>query len=286
MPVYNEGKYVRYSLESLLRQTVKPELIAVGDNQSTDNSAGVAREVLARGGDVRGLVVTVKRYPELGKLNVNHVYYSLNRTLDHEFGLRSFDYVATIEADTVLEAGYFEKVAKAFERDPRLCVTAGRLEPLGILEDSFPLGLGGIIPWGSNRVYRAECWAELNELIDIRYLPAWDTDHAVLALLLGYRVYYTPVARAYHLKPVTAFRGFYKGVADAVHGLPAWWAVFKAAQRGDMSYLRGYLTTLTRVNRYRGNGLLNQLRLVYRAASVRAFISNLRKHLGLRVWLH
>ncbi|MEM1510011.1 MAG: glycosyltransferase family A protein [Sulfolobales archaeon] len=282
MPVYNEEKYIKHSLMSLLRQTIKPELIIVGDNESADNSARIARRILNRDENIEGLVVTIKRYPELGKLNINHVYYFINKILDLMYGLEQFDYIATIEADTVLETEYFKKVLKTFEKDPKLCITAGKLEPLGILKDSFPFGLKGIVLWGSNRVYRACCWTRLNELVDIRCLPAWDTDHVILALLLGYHVYYTPVAKSYHIKLVTPIRGFHKGWVDAAHGLPAWWAMFKTLQKRNIDYFRGYLSTLASVRGCRDEEFLYQLRLVYKVASTRAFIAYLMKRLGFK----
>lgn len=77
--------------------------------------------------------------------------------------------------------------------------------------------------------------------ISIRYLPTWDTDHVILALILGYRVYSVEKALSYALRPINPFRGEGKGTTDYLHGLPLWWVIYKTMTNTDPMYLAGYL---------------------------------------------
>ena len=258
-PVYNEADTLPIMLRGLLRQTIKPSKVLIGDNESVDGSPEVARSVLE--GRVRYRVVRVRRDPRIGKWNINNVYWLLSRVLDAEEG-EPYDYVATIEADVLLEPRYFEKLIKYFERDPKLCVTGGRLEPLGLMKDPFPLRRVSVMLWGSNRLYRAECWNQINREVDLRKLPAWDTDHVLIALLKGWHVYQAPSAKSVAMRFTRLFKGAAKGVMDALHGLPLWWAIYKAVEYADPGYLTGYVASrLTK-----SGGLRELQELYYRAA--------------------
>lgn len=265
MPAYNEERYISIALKSLLYQTLRPSVILIGDNEATDNTPKKAYEIL-RDSDVEFRVIRVKRYPELGKLNINNVYYVLTRVLKCIYG-NDVDYVATIEADTALEGRYFEKIVKIFEKDEKLCITGGLLYPLGLIRDPFPLTRVSVNLWGANRVYRANCWLQLNEIVDLRMLPAWDTDHVLLALLLGYHVYPVPHARSITLRSVNPFRGRAKGWVDAMHGLPIWWALYKTVEYRDINYLRGYVESLVKVPYNNVNPYLFKIKEIYRSAS-------------------
>ncbi|ADY01274.1 glycosyl transferase, family 2 [Vulcanisaeta moutnovskia 768-28] len=238
MPAFNEEKFIGKSLGSIISQSVRPYLVIVCDNGSTDNTPSIARKVLSKSG-IDYSIVNVRRHPEFGKFNINVVY--------HRCALESLrevsDFVATIEADTILKHDYFEKVIRALNNDEGLGIASGRIIAFSgyeIVVDSFPLPGSYVGLPGSARVYRYGCWRELNTKFGMLRLPAWDTDHVALAVALGWRVAKIHDAIAY-TRPDRPFRGFYRGVVDAMHGLPYWWATYKAFTKRDPNYLIGYL---------------------------------------------
>jgi glycosyltransferase involved in cell wall biosynthesis len=259
IPVFNEERVIRRSLSSVVTQSVKPAVVLIGDNESTDATVALAREVLEKA-RVDYEIVRAKRYPELGKLNININLYHLTRHLSKLS--RSLDYVAVIEADVVLERRYFEKLVRVFGNHEKLCIAGGVLKPFGLPRDAFPLIKINVNLYGCNRVYRAGCWFTLNTKYDIRLLPAWDTDHVVLALYEGYHVYQVRNALSIPLRGINPFKGRPKGFTDALHGLPLWWALYKTLQYRDLEYLSSYIAT-----RISGRGLakrVSPLRQVYR----------------------
>ena len=268
LPVFNEERVIRRSLASVVKQTVKPEIVLIGDNESTDSTVSLAREILEEA-SLSYEVVKVRRYPELGKLNINNVLYHLTEYLSKLSG--ELDYVAVIEADVVLERRYFEKLSKAFESCRKLCIAGGVLEPFGFPKDPFPLTRVNVNLWGCNRVYRAECWFGLNGEYDARLLPAWDTDHVVLALFKGYHVHQVRNAVSVTLRGINPFRGRPKGFTDALHGLPSWWALYKTLQHLDLEYVSSYIAT--RITKRRLAHKISPLGSIYRYSAYRVLLN-------------
>jgi len=275
-PVYNEKGNLEPMIRSLARQTIRPERVLICDNGSTDGGAELAKEALQRVG-LRHEIIVLPRYPAMGKWNINNAYWSLAKALA-KTGSRP-DFVATIEADVTLEPLYFEKLVEHFGDDPLLGIAGGRLEPMGLLKGSFPLGKGGIMVWGGNRMYSFKCWLELTSVVDLRYLPTWDTDHAVLAAIRGYHVLASSVATSRASRAVSTSRGRPKAMADAAHGLPLWWAAFKALQYRDSSYLVEFCARrLSSGGRhlYTSNECLKSLGSVYNRAAFQVLRNTLR----------
>jgi hypothetical protein len=222
-------------------------------------------------------IVSLPRIPAMGKWNINNAYWSLAEALVK--GVIRPDFVATIEADVTLEPLYFEKLLNCFRDDCLLGIAGGRLEPMGLLKGSFPLGKGGVMVWGANRIYSFKCWVEITSAIDLRYLPMWDSDHAILAALHGYRVGACDVATARGSRAVSTSRGRPKGMVDAAHGLPVWWAALKALQFRDASYFVEFgarKLSLTSGHPYSSSRDWNELKSVYNRAAVQV----LRERLG------
>jgi glycosyltransferase involved in cell wall biosynthesis len=266
-PIYNEEKTLPYMLDSLLKQSIKPSNIIVGDNNSQDKSIEIVYRFLEKT-NIDYSIISVKRKPNLGKWNISNVYWHLNQMLQK----KNYDteYVSIIESDVVLEPKYFEKLISRFNKDPKLCITAGSLEPLGLIQDPFPLTNAKIMLWGSNRVYRASQWFELNRVSDLRKMPSWDTDHVILTLLEGYYVYPIPYAKSWTFRGVNEYRGFIKVITDASHGLPFWWVLYKTVQKKDIDYLVGYLKAPIKFKK--NNILLNELVQIYHYSACKTLI--------------
>ncbi len=276
-PILNEKHNLPGMLESLIKQTVRPCKILIGDNQSTDGSQQIARDILT-GSGVDFEIVTVARKKEIGKWNINNVYCSLSNLLRKENPTP--DYVATIEADLVLEKEYFERLIHSFKRNPRLGIAGGPIGHDGSFPDAFPVYTGSKTPWGCNRLYSSHCWFELTDLVDMRDLPAWDSDHAVLAVVRGYQVTTVPNAFSLASRGAKSEKGMPKGGVDAMHSLPFWWAIMRFVQRKDPYYLAGFVRTNLQKDQMktrRKNDDLESIRQAYRYSAV---------HIAMRRSLH
>lgn len=107
VPAYNEEKYIGACLEELITTAGKDiyEIIVV-DNASTDRTAAVAKKY-------KGVkVVSEKRK-------------GLTRARQAGLMAAKGDLIAYIDADTQVKPGWFHKVIREFEKNPRLvCLSA------------------------------------------------------------------------------------------------------------------------------------------------------------------
>jgi hypothetical protein len=78
------------------------------------------------------------------------------------------------------------------------------------------------------------------------------------------------------LRGINPFRGKPKGITDALHGLPLWWALYKTLQYKDLEYLSSYIAT--RISKESLTQRVQPLRQVYGYSAYRVL---LRKALSI-----
>jgi len=109
IPARNEGKTISYTLRSLLNQTLKPEIIVVVDDSSTDDTA---ERALAHG----TRVVKVKRKSKVSATGTPYLAFIINRGLKELKDL-NLDYVMISGAECIYPKTYVEKVTKRMKND-------------------------------------------------------------------------------------------------------------------------------------------------------------------------
>jgi len=182
----NEEKFLRRSLESLLDQVVQPSRVIVVDDRSTDRTADVAQEYARK--DPR-----IKLVRRVGLSKAEHqtqIPEAFNEGL--KFGTDSWDFLAKVDADIILERDYFQRITEAFVGNSRLGIAGGQT----INEPSITVR-------GGNRVIRKECWDEISSR---GFMPVMDAEDSYLDLKARYRGWHVqliPKARSFHLRPTT-----------------------------------------------------------------------------------
>jgi len=147
IPARNEEKLIGKTLKSLLNQTLKPNVIVVVDDGSSDRTADVAKQ----------FGVTVLSRPDRGY----NVIALPKETDPWNFGLKflneidDIDYVVMLAADQILARGYIEKIIGMMEKNRRVILASGRI-----------IGEMARAPRGSGRIYRFAF------LRDIGFFPA------------------------------------------------------------------------------------------------------------------
>lgn len=103
LPFYNEANFISATLESLLRQLLRPVRIVLVDNGSTDGGAALCRAIAAKSRDVEIIIVNATRPGKLYALEVGQ-------------NLISTEYVAFCDADTYYPPHYFETALNLLDR--------------------------------------------------------------------------------------------------------------------------------------------------------------------------
>lgn len=105
IPAYNEEKRIAHCLKSVFNQTVKPYEVIVVDNNSTDRTAEIAREM--------GAKVVIQQ--------VQGVTFARNLGFDIATG----EVIARTDADTIVPHNWIERFNDHFEKDPLLDAISG-----------------------------------------------------------------------------------------------------------------------------------------------------------------
>jgi glycosyltransferase involved in cell wall biosynthesis len=108
IPAYNEEHYVGKCLDAIIRETAgrKDVEIIVADNNSTDRTAAVARER-------RGVTV------------VTETRRGANRTRQTGYEASHGEFIAFIDADTEMPAGWLSTMEREFAKNPKLVCVSG-----------------------------------------------------------------------------------------------------------------------------------------------------------------
>ena len=171
--VRNEEKFIEDCIESILGQSLAPEVYVVVDDGSTDETPRIVRRF-----PVEYLRIDVPRHPRRG---VN-LAYALNLGVGRASRLcPDWRYLLKVDGDSLIPPNYAEYLIERMEEAPRLGVCGGqpygwKIRPKRVTDGA--------------RLYRRACWEEIGGL-DL--INAFDF-HAVLkARQLGWETRSFPV---------------------------------------------------------------------------------------------
>lgn len=155
IPVYNEQYHLKHCLEAISKQTSAPDEIIVVDNNSTDNTADIARQFSS----VR--VVSENR---------QGVLYASRRGFDEA----SSEIICRIDADSILNTDWIQQVRTYFDTNPETAAVTGDCYfydfPLNraavVLHDILYYNMqkliaGTEVVWGSNMAITASAWRKV-----------------------------------------------------------------------------------------------------------------------------
>jgi glycosyltransferase involved in cell wall biosynthesis len=214
-PVRDEAGRVEQTIDSVVRQTIRPTEWILVDDGSTDGTA----EIVDRAAREHSWVRAVRRPNRGFRASGAGVVGALR---DGLAVLRAADwaFLVKLDGDLVLPPDYFERCLEEFRRDPCLGIGGGTVYHLSMgrrIVDSNPR----FHVRGATKIYRRACWDAMGSLVEA---PGWDTLDEVRAQMLGWSTRTFPDVRALHLRPT--------GTADGT------WAT--AVKYGRANYVTGY----------------------------------------------
>ena len=176
-PVRDEEEHLKSTIASMIDQTVEPVEWVIVNDGSTDGTARVIDECVARYSWIRGVHRENRGFRKSG----GGVVEAFND------GLRSlvspdWEFIVKLDGDLAFEPEYFEKCFDEFERQPRLGVGGGvicYLEEGGKRFEECPR----FHVRGATKIYRRVCWEAIGGFWPA---PGWDTIDEVKANMLGW----------------------------------------------------------------------------------------------------
>ena len=184
---------IRSTMESVLKQTLRPGLVYVVDDGSTDKTPGILKDFLAR---FKG-EVAVTRLPDNG-YDIRRVVVNINIGLRNakRLGVQA-RYVMVSGDDCVYPPNYAEYIVEKMDADRRIVVTSG-----DIVGCSHP----DVTPRGSGRFIRSSFLRKLGGYFPVLY--GYETWILKKALQQGYRVRNFSEIRFEHSRGLGVGHGF------------------------------------------------------------------------------
>lgn len=214
-PVRDEAAHLRFTLESMVAQTVLPlEWIIVNDG-STDGTAEIIEEYASRYPWIRAVHRNNRGFRKSGGGVVeafNDGYAAITRD--------DWEFIVKLDGDLSFEPAYFEKCLAIFAGQERLGIGGGVIcyveNDVKQIEScpSFHVR-------GATKIYRRACWEAIGGFWPA---PGWDTVDEVKANMLGWTTRSFPELHLHHHR--------YTGAADGVWG--------GLVKNGRANYICGY----------------------------------------------
>jgi glycosyltransferase involved in cell wall biosynthesis len=200
-PAHNEESYIRFTLESVVNQTLLPEQWIIVDDGSIDGTADIVRSYINNFPWIK-LVTnpTIGDKPEGGSKIVQAFYHGYR-----EVEVSDFEFVVKLDADLTLPTQYFEEVSNTFSADPTVGMCGGFLTEYSAGKwkkaSSAKYHLRGAI-----KAYRKECFDQIG---GIPISLIWDGIDEMKAMSLGWKVEILDLEVKHHRKGSTIInRGF------------------------------------------------------------------------------
>jgi len=255
-PVRDEEKHVEGTIQSVTSQTVLPTEWIIVDDGSSDKTADIVDQYLARFPWIH-LVRRPNRGSRKSGGGVIEAFY------DGFAAVRcsDWDFIVKLDGDLTLSSDYFEKCFEHFESEPSLGVGGGEIyHDLGgtqKLEANPKFHVRG-----ATKIYRRECWEAIGGLLQA---PGWDTIDEVKANMLGWKSYSFSELHVVHHRLTGTAEGLLRdrikhGVACYVSGYHPLFLAASCLSRlfqkpyiaGSAAifygFLKGYCTRTPRVN--------------------------------------
>lgn len=159
MPTRDEEKHLQNTVDSLMRQSIRPVEVVIVNDGSRDRTGAIADAIAERCGWIH-----VVHRPDRGERKVGGGVVEAFYAGYHELRTADWDYLVKLDADLTLPTGYFEGIMEKMEADPRLGSASGKVfNPVG---DTFhEERIIDEMVSGAAKFYRRRCWEDIGGLV-------------------------------------------------------------------------------------------------------------------------
>lgn len=200
-PVHNEEAYLRFTLESVVAQTVRPQQWMIVDDGSTDGTARIIEEYVGCHAWIERVTLPAGAGRELGA-RVVRVFCEGLRQLEADY-----DFLVKLDGDLEFGPDYFERLLAKFAEDPRLGIAGGGFYIL--VGNQWQLEKVPVDHVrGATKVYSRACYADIGGLKPVN---GWDGVDEWRAQMKGWKTRSYNELVVHHLRPTGASFGKWGG---------------------------------------------------------------------------
>lgn len=203
-PTCNEEAYIGTTIDSMLKQTVKPLVWIIIDDGSTDRSLEIIREKTAGVPWIQVLTRPDKGYTGLDRAEEILALYDGLEEVEN----LDYQYIGKFDGDLELDPDYFERLLTYFYQNPRLGIACGS-HWMKNEDGGYDLQrvLNGFV-WGPVKFYRRTC---LDDIGGFESRLGWDTHDVITARVKGWETQTFMHPRFFHNKGMGSRGGILKG---------------------------------------------------------------------------
>jgi biofilm PGA synthesis N-glycosyltransferase PgaC len=212
-PVRNEARYIRFTLDSVVSQTIKPLEWIIVDDGSEDNTAEIAQEYAKSYPWIKVMAADLQGQRQRGGRVVRVFCAGFDAIA------ADYDFIVKLDGDLSFDDDYFEDLMRRFE-DPKLGIAGGEihfLEGDSWRVEKTPLDHVR----GATKVYRESCFQDIGGLAPVN---GWDAVDELRAQMKGWKTRTFRDLCVRHHRPTGAVEGRLKG----------------RVRQGETSYFLGY----------------------------------------------
>lgn len=211
-PAKNEEKHLPKVAEAVIGQTVPPLLWVIVDDGSTDDTPQVIKNLESRFDWIRSI-----QLPPHPRDITFHYSYVCKNGFDYAIELCKanniqYNFIGLLDADTVLETPYFERIITEFNKNGQLGIASGHITDMPDGEvcwtDIKNTEPDRPLPRGSGRLWRKECFFETG---GYPVEPSPDSISNVKANLRGWEIRQFGHIRAIQLRDTSGAQGLWNG---------------------------------------------------------------------------
>lgn len=227
-PARDEAATIPRTIESVIRQTIRPAEWVIVDDGSTDGTTTKIRDAASQHPWIRPLILPRRDDRSFAAV--------VGNTLAGIAHLRSTDHgwIGLLDADVRFEATYFEHLIDCFADDPDLGLAGGVVIDPGMPRDRFPRNRRDVP--GAVQFFRRACFERIGGL---KAIPegGWDGVTCAMARLHGFNTRLVTRLVVEHLKPRNVSQGgsirrkWQMGVRDHALGYHPLFEALKCAGR-------------------------------------------------------
>jgi poly-beta-1,6-N-acetyl-D-glucosamine synthase len=177
-PVRDEEKYLPFTIESMIRQSIRPSEWVIVDDGSKDGTARIIDEYARKYSWIHAVHRTDRGFRKWGGGIIEAFYCGYDALTSYDW-----DFMCKLDGDLSFDPAYFESAFKKFEEDPRLGIGGGVLYHLDgdkKIPETHPVFhvRGGV------KIFRRACWDAIGGLW---VGPGSDTVDEVKGNMLGWK---------------------------------------------------------------------------------------------------
>jgi len=176
-PVRDEEQYLPYTIESMVRQSIRPQEWIIVDDGSKDRTGKIIEEASRQYSWIRGVRRQDRGFRKWGAGIIEAFYDGFNN-----LNCKDWDFMAKLDGDLSFEPDYFAGVFRKFAEDQPLGIGGGYLYHLENGQKTLEHNPIFHVRGGA-KVYRRACWEAIGGLW---VGPGSDTVDEVKANMLGW----------------------------------------------------------------------------------------------------